>query len=666
LPKNPNGLGSFVPGDPRTREPWHVNQQTILRAGILGAIAIALFVTLIVRLWALQIISGNEYLRIAQNNQVRTVRLQAPRGSIIDAKGTVLVKNRLSHEVRVWYAELPGKGARPTRHAVLKKLAQVLNVRPQRLYREIDSRKNDQLNPVVAKADVNRWQTNYILERADQFPGVEVASRYVRDYPEGWLAAQTLGYVGSATPEQIKSDPTGAVRSGDLIGQSGVEAAFERDLRGTPGLASQRIDSQGRPHSELVIKPAPIPGDTIRLTLDADLQSVAQKALKDGIQAGRNSLCSGCWNANGGAIVALDPRDGSVLALASNPSYSPAVYSGHVTNRKLTRWGLWGSEQNIDSFNRPAINRATSGLYPPGSTFKPVTAIAAMQAGVLDPNANLHCTGKLKDHGSTFKNWDPNANSWINLPTALALSCDTYFYQLAQRIWGLPPRYGEPIQYWAKKFDLGKHTGIEIGDYSGLVPTKKWQRQRYKNAREEDRTWKPGDSINLSIGQKDLQVTPLQMARLYAGIATGKIVYPHLLASVERDNRVIKPGISRVPTTISGGSDFNQKLDIIRTGLYMATHDTSIGTSAPVFSNFPVPIAGKTGTAEKYSNLYKRNFDQAWWCGYGPATKPEIVVCAVIENGGHGGTAAAPAALEVFRQYFHIKNSTYATATHSD
>ncbi len=662
MPETPGGFGSFVPGDPRTREPWHVNQQTILRAGILGAIAIALFVTLIVRLWALQIISGNEYLRIAQNNQVRTVRLQAPRGSIVDRNNVALVTNRLTHEVRVWYAELPGKGDRPTRHAVLKKLAGVLDVRPRRLYREVDARKVDPLNPLVVKADVNHWQSDYILERSDRFPGVEVASHYVRDYPRGWLAAQTLGYVGSATEQEIKNNPS--IKPGDLVGQSGVEAAFDDYLRGTPGVAAQGIDSQGRPRSELVANPEPQPGDTVQLTIDSDLQSVAQKALKDGIQIAKNS-CASCWNANGGAIVALDPNDGSVLALASYPSYSPAVYAGHVTNRKLARWGLTATSGLADNY--PGLNRATMGLYPPGSTFKPVTAIAAIQSGVLDPEANLHCTGKLIDHGHTFNNWDPNANSWINLPTALALSCDTYFYQLGQKIWGLPKGYGAPIQKWAKIFGLGQHSGIEIGDYAGIVPTPKWQRHHYRApfGRAEDRTWKPGDSINLSIGQKDLQVTPLQMARLYGGIATGKLVTPHLLASVQRDKRTIKLGISKAPEAIAPGSDFSQKLNIIRQGLTMATHDP-IGTSSAVFGSFPIPIAGKTGTAEKYSNRDQRNFNQAWWCGYGPTDKPELVVCAVIENGGHGGTAAAPAALEVFRQYFHINHSTYTLPTQTD
>ncbi|MGD0272937.1 MAG: penicillin-binding protein 2 [Gaiellaceae bacterium] len=664
MPEIP-GYGSFIPGDPRTREPWHINSQTVLRTGILGAIAVALFAFLAIRLWALQIISGNEYLRIAQDNQVRTVRLQAPRGSILARDGRVLVKNRLSQSVLVWYAELPREGDRPTRYDVLSNLARVLGMPPRKLFREVEQRKTDPMRAVVAEQDVNRWQSDYILERADQFPGVEIAPRYVRTYPHSSLASlsQILGYVGSATEQQIKSDKTGQIRLNDVVGQSGAELAFDSYLRGQPGLASQRIDSLGRPRSELIPNPEPQPGDTVRLTIDADLQWRAQKALQDGIQTARNSLCDGCWNANGGAIVALDANNGAVLAMATYPTYPPSVYSGRVTTSKLARWGLTAA--TMESKNYPAINRATSGLYPPGSIFKPVTAIAAMQAGVLDPSQNLPCTGKMRVKGHTWLNWDPNANSMINLPTALAISCDTYFYQLGLWIWGLPPTSGEPIQDWAKTyFDLGKHTGIEIGDLAGVVPTKAWQRKYY--TAPEDRTWKPGDSLNLAIGQKDLQVTPLQMARLYAAIATGKIVYPHLLYSIERDKRVVDAGVSRTPTTINPGAVFNQNLNQVRSGLELATHDP-LGTSYSVFNNFPVPIAGKTGTAEKWSEQYKRYFDQSWWCGYGPYnSKPEIVVCAVIENGGHGGTAAAPAAREVFQAYFHVKNSSYQAATHTD
>ena len=667
MPEIP-GRGSFIPGDPRTREPWHVNPQTVMRAGILGAIAVALFAFLAIRLWAIQVISGNEYLRIAQDNQIRTVRLQAPRGAILAQKGQILVENRLTHSVLVWYAELPGKGDKPTRYEVLAHLSHVLGMPTRKLIREVEARKIDPMRAVVAEQDVNRWQSDYILERADQFPGVEIAPSYVRAYPRASLVSlsQVLGYVGSASQAQINGDKTGQIKLNDVVGQSGVEAAFDSNLRGEAGLASQRIDSLGHPRSELIPNPEPQPGDTVRLTIDAKLQWATQKALRDGIQAARNSQCTGCWNANGGAIVAMDAKNGAILSMATSPTYPASVYSGRVTTSKLARWGL--TPATAEKKNYPAINRATSGLYPPGSTFKPVTAIAAMQAGVVDPAANLHCGGEMKTKdGRIWHNWDPNANSDINLPTALAISCDTYFYQLGTWIFGLPEQYGEPIQDWAGAKDFGfrvfgKHTGIEIGDLAGVLPTTAWQRKHYKTSGEQ--TWTLGDSLNLSIGQKDLQVTPLQMTRLYAAIATGKRVSPHLLYSIERNGRVIDAGVSLAPTTIPGPT-FAQNIDIIRNGLLLATHDP-LGTSYSVFNNFPISIAGKTGTAEKWSEQYQRYFDQSWWCGYGPADTPEIVVCAVIENGGHGGTAAAPAAREVFAAYFGVKNSTFALPTKSD
>ncbi len=654
-------MPDFVPGDPRTQEPWHVNQQTILRAGVLGAIAIALFVLLAVRLWALQIISGNEYLSIAQNNQIRTVRLQAPRGTIVDRRWNPLVENRLSNAVLIWYSELPVKGERPTRYDVLSHLARVLEMPTRELIREVKRRKTDPLNPIVAKEDVDRRQKDYILERAAQFPGVSIAPRYVRRYPHGALASHVLGYVGSASEQQLADDDSGQLRMGDIVGQSGVENAFDSYLRGTPGLAKQRVDSQGQPRSELVPDPEPQPGDTVRLTLDANLQSAAQNALANGIQIARNSECEGCWNANGGAIVALDPRDGAVRALATNPSFPASVYSGRVTTRRLARWGL--TEKTAEEMNRPGINRATSGLYPPGSTFKPVTALAALSAGIADPYQNLHCTSEMTLKGKTFKNWDPTADRWINMPTALAISCDTYFYELAYKIFGLTEEYGEPIQDWAATFGLGESTGIEIGDDPGVVPTKKWQDEHYQAP--EDRVWKPGDSLNLAIGQKDLQVTPLQMARIYAAIATGKIVEPHLLAAIERENRIVESAVPKAPDVINDSPAFNTNLEIVRQGLFMATHD-EMGTSTPVFGNFDIPIAGKTGTAEKWSEQYDRYFDQSWWCGYGPVDRPELVVCALIENGGHGGTAAAPAARQVFESYFGVDPAAPVSATHSD
>jgi penicillin-binding protein 2 len=249
-----------------------------------------------------------------------------------------------------------------------------------------------------------------------------------------------------------------------------------------------------------------------------------------------------------------------------------------------------------------------------------------------------------------FKNWNPFVNTAITMPIAIAWSCDTYFYELGVRFYELRT---SPLQQWAKRFGFGKSTGIEIGpEAHGLVPTPAWRLKRYADDPIE-KLWKPGDSIQLTIGQKDMDATPLQLARFYAMVANnGRLVTPHLFKDVEGPGELslvphpTQPAPQRIDVSSSA-------LQLVREGLFRATHDPD-GTSTGIFSSFPVPIAGKTGTAEKYSSEYKRMFDQAWWCGYGPADAAEVVVCALIENGGHGGTSAAPAAREVLAKYFHV------------
>ena len=306
--------------------------------------------------------------------------------------------------------------------------------------------------------------------------------------------------------------------------------------------------------------------------------------------------------------------------------------------------------------------------YPPGSVFKPVTALAAMQAHIVSPYAYLPCTGTYqspndKSH-TVFHNWDPNVNQQMDLPTALAYSCDTYFYQLGDRFFSLPKDRGQPLQQWATTFGFGKLTGSDVGpEVPGLVPTIGWKISHFKTAL--DRLWKPGDSIHLAIGQGDLLVTPLQMARFYALLANGgKLVTPHLLLDVKDSNGNPVP-LPPLPQPAKVNVD-PAALQIVRQGLLEGTH-LPIGTSYPVFGQFPVSIAGKTGTAEKAVTLpgYVGVKNQSWWCGYGPTNDAKIVVCAVIENGGHGGTAAAPAAAQVFGAFFGFKVKQ-ATSTHSD
>jgi penicillin-binding protein 2 len=442
-------------------------------------------------------------------------------------------------------------------------------------------------------------------------------------------------------------------------------------LRGVAGAAHVRVDSLGRPRSAQTLTTLPQPGQTVRLTIDSGLQLAAENALQDGIQLARNN---GQWAADGGAIVALSPRDGSILALASAPTYNPSVFTGHVTERALAAQGLTPSTALAKNY--PSLDRAIDGTYPPGSTFKPLTAIAALQEHLINPYAFYPCTGTYiapedRSH-RVWHNWDPNVYQGMDLPTALAYSCDTYFYRVGNGFYELPADRGQPEQRWARAFGFGRTSGTGFGlQAPGLLPTIGWRHRTYTRRSDPccwrvDRLWKPGDSIQLAIGQGDLLVTPLQMARFYAAIANGgNLVTPHVLMDVENPNHTIVPTAAPPERRPIRGLD-PAYLKVVRQGLYEGTHE-SFGTSYGVFGTFPVPIAGKTGTAQKLVTLpgYTGEQDQSWWCGYGPANHPKLVVCVVIENGGHGGTAAAPAAERVFAKFFGVQ-ANQAGYIHSD
>ena len=632
----------FLPPDPRVAEPYRLTPQLAFRIAILSTIVLIAFGVLVFRLWALQILNGDQYLNVAQNNQLRTVRIQAPRGFVLDRKGRVLVRNVPGSSVQIWPADLPEEG----RYAMLKRLSAIVNVPAAKMAREIEKRKNDPLTPVTIKRGIHRDQAMVLAERQSEFPGVTVAENSLRDYPYKALAAQVLGYTGEVTKEQLERDP--ALRPGDEVGQSGVEARYDRYLRGRAGTAQLRVDSLGNPRSDLVPTETAVPGYAIRLTIDAQLQRAAERALRFGIDlAIRNEE----WYANGGAIVALDPRDGQVLAMASAPSYMPSVWVGRSDAKKLAPLT---KPKAAEAANYPALNRATMGLYPAGSTFKPVTALAALEEHLVSESESLPCTPQYPAYKQVFSNWTTAFDRAMMLREALETSCDTYFYALGEEFYKLPPERGHPFQAWAARFGFGERTGIDVaGESPGLLPTPEWRKKTFETVL--DRSWKPGDSIQLAIGQKDLLVTPLQMARFYAMVANGgRLVTPHVVADAEQVGQSGGQPIvmQRFTPPLAQSTDVDPAaLTAVRDGLYAATHGAN-GTATGVFSSFPVGIAGKTGTAEKWSSEHGRLIDQSWWCGYGPDDDPEIVVCALIENGGHGGSAAAPAALKVFEAYF--------------
>ena len=667
MAEGPRNRNRFLPGDPRVAEPYRLTPQLALRVAVLGFVALALFAVLFLRLWALQVLAGDRYLAQANDNRVRTLRIDAPRGTIVDSKGRVLVENTPGWRVELWPADLPKTWTKE--RAELQALSKITGVTVADMLASLNKSKNDPVTPIIVERGIKQAQRFYLLENAAQFPGVRLQASWLRKYPHSSLAAQVLGYVGAISPEEYKALKSKGYNPTDQIGQSGVESWYDTYLRGKDGAAQLTVDSLGRPKGNAVPTVQSTPGDTLRLTIDERLQRAAENAITYGIQQAR--LTSAGRYADGGAIVAMDPTTGAILAMASNPTYQPSVFTGRQ-DKKVSAL--------FTDPNAPLLNRAIGANYPPGSTFKPVTALAAMQepspggGKLLTPYESLQCTPYLMDHGQRFNNWTPLVNQWMDLKTALAESCDTFFYRVAQKFYALPPNYGHPLQAWANRFGLGEPTGIDLsGEATGIVPTPEWWCKLNGGppcSGYVNRIWKPGYSIQLAIGQGFLLVTPLQMARLYAMIANGgKLVTPHVAEDVEEPGangspgRVLRAFGQQSPQSV--GVD-PSALDVVRQGLEEATH-ASIGTSSGIFGNFPVDIAGKTGSAEKvvqikgYPNGLK--LTQSWWCGFGPYDSPKLVVCSMIQNGWEGGVSAAPAALKVFEAYFHKTGTTSVHAS---
>jgi len=635
--------------------PYRLTPQLAFRVALLAFLALAVFAVLFLRLWALQVLSGDKYLAVANDNRVRTLLLEAPRGPVLDRDGNVLVGIVPGWRVELWPADLPKTW--PAQRRELQALSDLTGVSLKDILAQLNRHAGDPLTPIVVQRGLKQDQIFYLKEHNAEFPGVRLANSYLRKYPYQSLAAQVLGYVGQITKEEYATMKKRGYQPTDVIGQAGVEATYDTYLRGKDGKAQLTVDSRGRPKGAITPIAGAQPGQALRLTINIGLQRAAERALVYGIQRAHDASYS---HANGGAIVAMDPRDGAILAMASYPTYQPSIFVGRNDPKKLAP--LLDSTV-ADAANVPGLNRAISAAYPPGSTFKVVTALAAMQEHLVTPSEQLACTPDYKAYGTAFHNWTNLINQSIDLTTALAMSCDTYFYELGNRFYLLPNDRGHPLQGWAHRLGLGDKTLIDVGpEVAGLIPTPEWRCKAYGGppcTGYVDRIWKPGYSIQMAIGQGQITTTPLQMTRLYALIANGgKLVTPHVADDVEiagnkgQPIRVLRRFGAQPPQ--SSGID-PIALTYVQRGLEEATH-SSIGTSSGVFGNYPIDIAGKTGSAELLVKLpgfpHPSNQTQSWWCGYGPYNAPTIVVCALIENGGHGGTSAAPAALKVFQQYF--------------
>ena len=633
-----------------------------LRVVLLGAIAIGLIAIVLFRLWFLQILSAQQYVAQANDNRLRSVAVLAPRGAILDSSGRVLVDNRPGLSVGIRPMDVPAGQL----DDLVKRLSLVLKMKPSEIRRELMRQVGVpwsqvkhglgiQYDFVAVKQDTDRRVVSFLLEHTESFPGVEVRQNYLRDYPLGDLGAHFLGQLGEIDQQELTEARFRGYKAGDVIGQSGVEYTYDKYLRGVDGSVRVEVDATGRPKQVVPGGSLPQAGDNLQLSIDSKVQRAAENAVNYGINLAH---LDGEVRADGGAAVVLDAHTGAVVALASEPTFNPAWFVGGLSAK---HW------KKLNIRTTPLLDRTIQGQYPMGSTFKVVDSIAALENGVLSPSTIIDCgptfTPPHTTGGLTWKDWTyPSGFGSIDITQALAQSCDVFFYNVGYDFYR---QKGEGLEDWAKRLGLGRPTGVDLpGEVAGLVPTPEWKKTAYTRKTDPkgwriDSIWKPGDSINLAIGQGNLEATPMQAAVAYAAIANGGYeVTPHLGARILDTHGAL---VRRVPYAKPRRLGISSEtLGVIQNALHEGA-STPNGTSYAVFGHYPVQVAGKTGTAQVFGQD-----DYAWYCSYAPANDPKYVVVVMIQQGGHGGVSAAPAARMIYDSLFHVNGGQSTGSTHSD
>ena len=617
-----------------------------VRIAILGGIVLAALGVLLVRLWFLQVISGEQYAARAEGNRLRTIVREAPRGNILTRDGVPLVKNKAGENIVARPRELVG----PRRVATLKRLATLLDRAGEDatladMRARMRAGDDRPLEPVVLAENVPAELYRYMAERRRDFPGISLQQSYLRDYPENQLAAHVLGTTGRIGPEEIADYRRRGDSGHEIVGRGGIEGQYERYLAGTPGESVVEVDAAGEPQGrEYLSSRLPVPGRDIQLTIDSKTQSALEEALAEAARV---------TGARGAAGVALDPNTGEVLALASYPTFDPEIFV--TRDRRLERF-LKDEEAS------PGLDRAIGGVYPAGSTFKPITAAAALDNNLLTPGEEIESMSSITLYEQEFGNFRGGSHGWVNLESALRVSSDTYFYQVADRLYRAQRESTKifPLMTEAREFGLGDQTGIDLaGESAGTIPDPPWKIKHFSGINPEtgekytdsDRSWLAGDTIQLGIGQGYLQVTPLQMAVAYSAIANGGTVETPTVGRrvLDPNGRVVQELSKGRPTRTLDISPEN--LAVIQAGLYDAANGVE-GTASSVFANLPddAKAAGKTGTAEPGDG----GEDHSWFVGYAPFDNPKIVVSVVIERGGTGANAAAPAVCRTMSAYLEF------------
>ena len=588
------------------------------------------FAAIVAKLWSMQMVSSDHYDELAEKNRTRVVTTPAPRGRILDRNGEPIVDNRSSLAI-VAYRDLAENTV------VVRHLANVLGMPYMAVLRNIQDNTEGAQSQHTIASDVRRSTIGYIMEHIDQFPGVSIAARTERSYPNGTLACHLVGYTGTVTQEQLDAqdelsdeERAGKIvyQSGDQVGQSGVEYYYENLLQGIRGEQTVRVDADGNVTGQAGAVPAK-PGSDIKLTIDLKVQRACEEGLKKAFEVAENTGNS----PSGGSCVCIDCTNGEVLGMASAPTFDPSVFVGGVSS------DAW-SQLNDDEGGHPLLNRVIGGQYMSASTIKPFTSLAGMEYGVYTAAMSSTCTGWWTGLGEAWgkKCWLESGHGVRNLETGIRDSCDVVFYDLGKNFF-YDEDNPEGLQEMYRRWGLGSKTGIDLpSEAAGRVPDSAWKEEYRKDWSADQRAWNAGDMTNIAIGQGDILVTPLQMAVAYCGLAMGGVEWtPHvLLSAVARDGE--GDAYAYEPKKrLTAKIETEGAMDVVYRGVHSMIYEESPVTAAH-FTNLPVEVAGKSGTGEKDGED-----PYGWFIAYAPFDDPKYVVCAMVERGGYGSTCAMPA-----------------------
>jgi len=590
------------------------------RAMVASVVLIFFFAILITRLWYLQIQRGDEYKKLAENNRVRYLEIAAPRGNILDRKGREVVTNRPSFNV-VWVRE-----DNRLDDELIKRMARILDVDVSELLAKIRKMAGNPGHiPIRLAEDIDWEKVAYVENNRMELPGIKIEVVPLRVYHYGNTASHVIGYLGEINKKELKKAEPGVYRGGDMIGKMGLERLQEKDLRGEKGRHYMEVNALGFEQRNLKGLD-PLPGNDLQLTLDVDMQ----RAAEDIMMAEEKS----------GAVVAIEVNTGRLLMLASSPVLELDKFIGGISHKN------WN--EMLDNPFHPLLNKIVQGQYPPGSTYKLVTAAAGLAEGVITPDTIIYCPGYYRFGNRTYRCWKHSGHGAVDLKRALSESCDVYFYQVGQRL-GVNRLAG-----YATRLGLGEKTGVEMEhEKAGLIPTAEWKMKRY------GKPWQEGETLSVAIGQGFDLVTPLQLALMTATVANGGTLYkPSLIETVrDPDGRVLR---QFEPVVLDRFTGQGHNLQLVRAGLTEAVNGRHGTGRRARLEN--ITVAGKTGTAQvvrlkQYKHLKEEDIpykyrDHAWFTCFAPAENPEIAVSVLVEHGLHGGSGAAPIAKAVLEKYF--------------